>query len=393
MQSIRSERMNICVIGKTNVGKSTIINRITGQDVAITSALPGTTNDPVNKKFEFIPAGPVTFFDTPGYDDVSVLAEQRTSATMKIIFRSDLAVVVLDNTGMEDIAIFYIKKIQEMRIPFCVLWNKTDLAHIDATTREYCQKNSITLLEYNALKDELVKMITTLRRETEAHIIRDLLSQNDLVVQVMPIDDAAPKGRVILPQVMVLREILDANAIGVCCTEKELPQVIPMLNKKPALVVTDSQAVDFVQNNIPPDTLLTTYSILFARYKGDLNVFLAGLEAVNTLKPGDEVLIWESCSHAVTHNDIGEVKIPSWLQKHLGFEVHFTKLGGNDYPEDLQKYKLVIQCGGCMVTRSEIIRRVHECSRAGVPITNYGLIICHMHGCLQRAIELFQKKA
>jgi len=392
MQSIKSERMNICVIGRTNVGKSTVINRIIGQDVSIISDLPGTTTDPVNKRFELIPAGPVTFFDTPGYDDESTLAQQRVSATLKVIFHSDLAILVLDHTGLAEKDLFYIQKLQQMNMPFIVLWNKADLAPIDQTTHQYCEKNNITLLEYPFLKDELIKTISHLKQQNQAYIIRDLLSPGDQIVQVMPIDDAAPAGRIILPQVMVLREVLDATAVGVCCTEKELSHTLSLLSQKPALVITDSQAVDIVTQTISPDTLMTTYSILFARYKGDLSVFLEGLSALKSLKPDDEVLIWESCSHNVTHSDIGEVKIPNWLKKHLGFAVRTTKLGGSDYPDDLQKYKMVIHCGGCMATRTEILRRVHLCTRAGIPITNYGLIICQMQGCLPRAIEIFQRK-
>jgi len=384
--------MNICVIGKTNVGKSTVINRIIGQDVSIISDLPGTTTDPVTKRFELIPAGSVTFFDTPGYDDDSSLAQQRVSATLKVIFHSDLAILVLDNTGLAEKDLFYIQKLLQMNMPFIALWNKADLAHIDKNTRKYCDKHKITLLEYPQLKEELIKVITSIKQQNMAYIIRDLLSPGDLIVQVIPIDDAAPAGRIILPQVMVLRELLDVGAIGVCTTEKELAQTLSLLTQKPRLVVTDSQAVDIVTKTISPDTLMTTYSILFARYKGDLSVFLEGLSALKNLKPADEVLIWESCSHNVTHSDIGEVKIPNWLKKHLGFEVRCSKLGGSDYPDDLPKYKLVIHCGGCMATRTEILRRVHLCTRAGIPITNYGLIICQMQGCLPRAIEIFQRK-
>jgi len=390
MPTTKGERMNICFLGKINVGKSTVINRIIGQDVSIVSEQAGTTTDAVSKRFELIPAGPVTFFDTAGLDDKSPLQKERLNATMKVIFKSDLAVLVLDNNGLHDVDIECMQRLGELRLPYIVLWNKSDLATPDAKTLDYCSKNGVVLVEYNGLKSEIIKQVETLKKHNEGFVIRDLIGKDDLIVQVMPQDDAAPKGRVILPQVVVLREVLDSDAIGVCCTEKNLKQTLSMLVKKPYLVVTDSQVVDAVQAIIPSDVFFTTYSILFARYKGELSAFLEGLQALKGLKAGDDVLIFESCSHNVTHSDIAEVKIPGWLKKYLGFEVNITKLCGNDFPDDLQKYKLVIHCGGCMVTRTEVLRRVSECKRRGIPITNYGLIICQMQGCLERAVEIFK---
>jgi len=390
MKTSKGERMNICFLGKINVGKSTVINRIIGQDVSIVSEQAGTTTDAVSKRFELIPAGPVTFFDTAGLDDNSPLKKERLNATMKVIFKSDLAVLVLDNNGMHEVDINCLQRLNELKLPFIVLWNKSDLAAPDAKTREYCNQHKLTLVEYNDLKAEIIKRVDILRKHNESYVIRDLIGKDDLIVQVMPQDDAAPKGRVILPQVVVLREVLDSDAIGVCCTDKNLKQTLATLSKKPFLVVTDSQVVDAVQAAIPPDVFFTTYSILFARYKGELATFLDGLKELKELKEGDEVLIFESCSHNITHSDIAEVKIPGWLKKYLGFELKINKLCGYNFPDDLEKYKLVIHCGGCMVTRTEVLRRVSECKRRGVPITNYGLIICQMQGCLERAIEIFK---
>jgi [FeFe] hydrogenase H-cluster maturation GTPase HydF len=389
--------MNICFIGKINVGKSSLINKLVDQDVSIVSEEPGTTTDPVIKRYELIPVGPVTIFDTAGYDDDTPLGRKRIRASLKVIYRSDLAIVILDDKGFTDIDIFYIKKLEELKIPYILVQNKSDLCDIDKKTADFIEDRNINVIycsmfdkNLDELKEEIVRQIFNLR-VSENYIIRDLINEKDRIVLVIPIDMSAPKGRIILPQVQVLREILDANAIAGCCREDELQYVLDTLKEKPKMVVTDSQAIDFVSKTTPKDIKVTTFSTLFARYRGDLKVFLDGLTVLKEIKPTDKILIAEACSHHSMKDDIGAVKIPKWLNNYLGFTPEIKKVTGHDMPADLEDYKLVIHCGGCMMTRMEILRRINECQRRGVAITNYGLIISELHGHLPRVIEIFNK--
>lgn len=397
----KGERMNICFLGKINAGKSSIINSLVGQDVSIVSEQPGTTTDPVAKRYELIPVGPVTIYDTAGYDDETILGEKRVRATLKIMFRTDLAVLVLDNHGLNEIDVFYVNKLEEMKIPFIVVWNKSDIVSVDEKTMKYFSKKNVKLINYSVkkinetmidlLKNEIIDCIQKLSG-VDNYILRDIISRNDLVVLVIPIDSSAPKGRIILPQVQVLREVLDSNAIAVSCTEFELSETLNSLNKRPKLVITDSQAIELVNKIVPKEILLTTFSTLFARYRGELFAFLEGLKCLKNIKQEDEILIAESCSHHSMGDDIGLYKIPEWIRQYLGFKPKFTKVNGHDFPEDLEKYKLVIHCGGCMMTRMEILRRINECQRRGVAITNYGVLISEVHGSLNRVIKVFQNK-
>ena len=385
----KMERMNICFIGKTNVGKSTVINKLIGQEVSIVSEQPGTTTDSVVKRYELIPVGPVSFFDTAGYDDTTDLGQKRMKATSNAIFKSDLAVLVLDNHGLSEIDIIKINELHHGRIPFIILWNKSDLAGVDKKTKEYCAKNNIIIVEFNELKNELINRLQTLQQNNN-FIVKDLIKKDDFIVLVMPMDSAAPKGRIILPQAMALREIIETGAIGLCCDVSELPITLNSLMVAPALVVTDSQAIESVQRIVPENINLTTFSILFARYKGEFGSFIKGIDFLRQLKPNDKVLIAETCSHNTTHEDIGKVKIPNLLSKYLSFTPMIDFVSGNDFPEDLEKYKLVIHCGGCMLTRTEILRRIHECERRNVAITNYGMVLSEISGCLERTVKLIR---
>ena len=395
----KGERMNISFIGRINAGKSSVINSLIGQDISIVSEFPGTTTDPVAKRYELIPIGPVTIYDTAGYDDTTNLGEKRIKATLKVLFRSDLVVLVLDINGLNETDKFYINKLNDMKMPYIVVWNKSDLEAIPNEVSAFFDKNNIEVIPISTidgsgidvLKEKLVAKIQKLKGN-ENKILADIIDKEDLIVLVIPIDESAPKGRIILPQVQVIREILDCGAIAVCSREIELSSTLATLKGKIKLVITDSQAIDFVSKTVPDDILLTTFSTLFARYRGDLLPFLDGLEKLKTLKAGDKVLIAEACSHHSMGDDIGRVKIPNWVNKFLGFDLTYTNVNGHDFPDDLEKYKLVIHCGGCMMTRMEILRRINECQRRGVSITNYGMLISFVHGDLQRVIKVFNLK-
>jgi [FeFe] hydrogenase H-cluster maturation GTPase HydF len=385
----KGERINISFIGRTNVGKSTIINNLISQDISIVSDVAGTTTDPVAKRFELHPIGPITIFDTAGYDDVSELGKKRVNATQKIIFRSDLTIVVVDNLGMQAVDIFYVEFLRKKNIPFFVAWNKSDISQMDEQTISYCKQNNIPLFLTEKIIDEIIQYFEK-KQKCDNFIIRDFINIKDIIILVMPIDSAAPKGRIILPQTMVLREILDASAIAMCCQVDELASIWQTIGKKPRLVVTDSQVVDRVCAIVPQDVLLTTFSILFARYKGELSAYLSGVNALYGIKNDDLILISEACSHHSTHDDIGTIKIPNIIRKHLNVSPVFIKVAGHDFPDDLEKYKLVIQCGGCMMSRTEIVRRIRECELRGVPITNFGMVISKLTSELDRVTKVFE---
>ena len=389
----RGERMNICFLGRTNVGKSSLINSLLGQNISIISDLPGTTTDPVLKRFELHPIGAVTFFDTAGYDDYTELGEKRMIATMKVLYKSDLAVLVIDHKGLLDSDKLFIEKLKELNVPFFIISNKSDLALINEDTKIYLNNKNIDYVSVNALNiDEqiifsnIISKLQSLHKD-ENSILKDLIKENDQIVLVMPIDSAAPKGRIILPQVQVIREILDLNAVAICCTGNDILTTINNLCHPPRMVITDSQIINNIYNIIPEDIPLTTFSVLFARYRGELNAFINGLCVLKELKETDHILIAEACSHHKTGEDIGTVKIPRWLSEYLGFMPNITKISGSDFPDDLDKYKLVIHCGGCMLTKIEMIRRINECQRQNVAITNYGIIISEINGVLSRTIK------
>lgn len=392
----RGVRLVIALTGRRNAGKSSLINAIAGQEIAIVSEAPGTTTDPVAKPYELLPLGPVTFFDTAGLDDEGPLGELRVKAAKKVLRRADLGVVVVGRDGLGPHELAVIDELLALGTPVLVACNMADLGAPSPEDVRYCESRGIRWLAVSArtgagvdaLKRALIELAPDeLKREPP--LVSDLIREGDLVLLVVPIDLAAPKGRLILPQVQVLREVLDSDALGLIVKEREIEQALADLKRKPSLVITDSQVVLKVAGDVPPDVRLTTFSTLFARYKGDLAAFVRGAQAIDRLKDGDAVLIAEACSHHPVADDIGRVKIPRWLARYAGKELSFEVAAGHDFPEDLSRYALVVHCGSCMLNRTETLRRIRDCARAGAPITNYGVAISKVQGVLGRVIAPF----
>ncbi|CCO25030.1 [FeFe] hydrogenase H-cluster maturation GTPase HydF [Maridesulfovibrio hydrothermalis] len=392
----RGIRLVITLVGRRNVGKSSLINAITGQAVAIVSNQPGTTTDPVAKHYELLPLGPVTFYDTAGLDDIGEVGELRVKAAQKILLRTDLALVVVGEDGITDYEKEIITRLRDLEIPFLVVFNKNDLCEPAAVDVDYCQDNKISYRKVSTLeqscigglKDSIIELAPE-EMKADPLLAGDLFEAGEWVVCVVPIDLSAPKGRLILPQVQVLRDILDNNGVGVTIKEHEIRKTLANLKSDPALVITDSQVVKKVAAEVDDRIPLTTFSTLFARYKGDLPRLFSGAQMIDSLEDGDAILIGEACSHHVEEDDIGRVKIPAWLKKYTGKDLEFEVFAGHDFPEDLERFKLVIHCGGCMLNRSEMVRRIKECNRRGVPITNYGVAISKVQGVLDRVIRPF----
>jgi [FeFe] hydrogenase H-cluster maturation GTPase HydF len=396
----KSNRLGIAIFGRTNVGKSSLMNMLIGQDIAITSPVAGTTTDVVEKACELLPLGPVLFLDTAGVDDVSELAGMRLKKTKKIYERADVILLVVEPdtwTGFEDEVL---SKAEEKKIPAIVIINKTDLIKPGhaflKNIREKCARIiEVSSINYsdrdvyvNAIKHQLIEVAPDDFVQPPS-LIGDLVSPGGIAVLVVPIDLQAPKARLILPQVQTIRDTLDNDAAAFVVKERELPAMLSMLNKKPDVVVTDSQAILKVSADVPKGIKLTTFSILFARQKGDLSVAAQGAAAIDRLKPGDRVLIAEACTHHALEDDIGRVKIPRWLRQYLGFGVKAETYAGRDYPDNLSDYKLIIHCGGCMLTRREMMSRIQKASQAGVAITNYGVAISFLQGVIKRSLEPF----
>ena len=392
----RGVRLVIVLVGRRNAGKSSLVNAIAGQEIAIVSDHPGTTTDPVAKPYELLPLGPVTFYDTAGLDDEGELGDLRVRATRKILWRSDVAVVVISEQGITHYEKKIVDEIRDLDIPFLMVFNKSDLARPSDPDLAFCRENSLPYLiisakdnvNITAVKEAIID-IAPPEIKREPLLAGDLINEGDWVVCVVPIDLAAPKGRLILPQVQVLREILDCDALGLMVKEKEIDAALSGLHRKPALVITDSQVVMSVAGDVPEDIPLTTFSILFARYKGDITKLTAGAAAIDDLKDGDRVLIAEACSHHPVADDIGRVKIPRWITQYTGRDLNFDVYSGHDFPEHLEKYRLAVHCGGCMINRVEMLRRIKECRRRGVAITNFGLAISKVQGVLDRVIKPF----
>ena len=395
----KGERLIIVLLGRRNVGKSSLINALVGQEIALVSNIPGTTTDPVDKHYELLPLGPVTFYDTAGLDDVGELGEMRIKATRKVLMKADLALLVTDERGLGEEEFKIIKELEEKKIPFILVFNKRDLSAPRQEDINFCTSKSIHFVSVSAkngdgvlkLKELIIKLAPDYLKREQV-LVGDLIKGGDIVILVVPIDLAAPKGRLILPQVQVLRDILDNDAIGIIVKERELEEALRSLNKKPALVITDSQVILKVAGDVPKDISLTTFSILFARYKsGDLKILVDGLKQIDKLKDGDKVLISEACSHHVQADDIGRVKIPRWITQYTGKDIKFDVVSGSDFPDNLEDYKLVIHCGACMLNPSEMRSKIRECLRRGVPITNYGVTICKVQGVLERVLKPFEK--
>ncbi len=388
----RGERLNIGLFGRRNVGKSSLLNALCAQQVSIVSDTAGTTTDAVSKIYELIPVGPVTFFDTAGIDDSGNIGELRIAATRKIINKVDIALLVTDENGIGRYENTLIKTFNDLKVPFILVFNKSDLGSPSSDTALACPAIHICAAggkNIEALK-QLIKDTVPDHLKNAPALVRDLIKPEQTVVCVAPIDSSAPKGRLILPQVQVIRDILDANAYAyVVQNDRDFLKILENLKAPPALVITDSQLIRQVNAVVPREIALTTFSTLFARYKGDLKLLYEGAARLTELKENDSVLIAEACSHHVQDDDIARVKIPNLITKTLGKNIHFEWSAGTDFPEDLQKFKVVIHCGGCMLSRLETLRRLNECIRRGVPVTNFGMALSAMQGVLKRVVQPF----
>lgn len=385
-----SERVQIGFFGCRNAGKSSLVNAVTNQEMAVVSPVKGTTTDPVTKAMELLPFGPVLIIDTPGIDDEGGLGEQRVKRTKQILNRIDCAVLVVDSVaGKTKADKELLNLFQEKQIPFLVAYNKSDL-QMPVLSEE--NEVAVSALQKTGI-EELKERIAALGKENqkERMLVKDLVKAEDLVVLVTPIDSSAPKGRLILPQQQTIRDLLEADAIPVVTKENTLKTTLESLAKKPAMVITDSQAFAQVSKDTPLDIPLTSFSILMARYKGFLEGAVQGVAAIETLRDGDKVLICEGCTHHRQCEDIGTVKIPRWLRQHTGKELELVHTSGKDFPEDLSPYRLVIHCGGCMLNEREVAYRQKCAADAGIPFTNYGIAIAYMTGILKRSIEIFPK--
>lgn len=385
-----AERVQIGFFGCRNAGKSSLVNAVTNQEMAVVSPVKGTTTDPVTKAMELLPLGPVLIIDTPGIDDEGGLGAQRVKRTKQILNRIDCAVLVVDSVaGKTKADEELLSLFQEKQIPFLVAYNKSDL-QMPVLSKE--NEVAVSALEKTGI-EELKERIAALGKENqkERMLVRDLVKAEDLVVLVTPIDSSAPKGRLILPQQQTIRDLLEADVIPVVTKENTLKTTLESLAKKPAMVITDSQAFAQVSKDTPLDIPLTSFSILMARYKGFMEGAVQGVAAIETLQDGDKVLICEGCTHHRQCEDIGAVKIPRWLRQHTGKKLELVHTSGKDFPEDLSPYRLVIHCGGCMLNEREVAYRQKCAADAGIPFTNYGIAIAYMTGILKRSIEIFPK--
>ena len=383
-----SERIHIGIFGKRNAGKSSIINAITGQNLAIVSDVKGTTTDPVLKAMELLPLGPVVLIDTPGLDDEGELGALRIQKAYQMLNKTDVAILVVDGSvGMTKEDEEILARIRAKEIPYLLVMNKCDLASEQQMVQEAIYVSAKDGKNIHELKELIAKKAK--KEETERKIVADLLKPLDFVVLVVPIDASAPKGRLILPQQQTIRDILDAGAVAIVVKDTELEESLKKMAQPPALVITDSQAFAQVSKMVPKEIPLTSFSILFARYKGDLQTVASGAHAIDTLEDGDTILISEGCTHHRQCEDIGTVKLPRLIKKHTGKDVNFEFTSGTEFPMDLAKYKMIIHCGACMLNEREMKYRLKCAQDAGIPMTNYGIAIAHMTGILKRSIEPF----
>ncbi len=391
--SIRGERLIITLLGKRNVGKSSLINAITGQEIAIVSATPGTTTDPVAKRYELVPIGPVTFYDTAGLDDVGDLGQKRVQSTFKVLFRTDIAILVSDGLAFDKAELEMIERLKELKISFVVAFNQMDLREVAQANVDFCKQHGIKYVRVSSTTkagvDELKELLIGLvpQAQEERILAGDLVERGARVVLVTPIDASAPKGRMILPQMQTVRDLLDHHAVVTFCQPQELDATLKSFKEPVDLVITDSQVVKQVEKIVPQEIAFTTFSILFARYKGELEIMARGVRQIDKLKDGDKVLIAEACSHHAQEDDIGTVKIPKWLIEYTQKDLHFEASRGYDYPGNLEDYRLIIHCGACMLNQAEMMRRIVEADRRGVPITNYGLAITKVQGVFERCVK------
>ena len=399
MKTLKSMRLHIGIFGKTNVGKSSFLNRIASQNISIVSEIAGTTTDIVEKSMELLPVGPVRFLDTAGIDDETELGAKRLEKTMSVINRTDVAVILCDFNGIDDYEKELIKKFKELKIPYLVVVNKIDEKPLsDDKYNEILEQvqNEKLILKTSVktdkdivfrFKDALVKLLPD-DFVNSPKIAGDLVPPKSTVILVIPIDKEAPKGRIILPQVQTLRDLLDSDSMTYVVKETELKDALDNLKTPPSLVITDSQAFKKVAEIVPENIPLTSFSILFARLKGDLQAFTDGAKAIENLKDGDKILILESCTHHAIEDDIGRVKIPNWLKQKTGKNLIIENYAGHDFP-DISDYALVIHCGACMTNRREVLSRILIAQKKNIPITNYGIVISYCLGILPRAVKIF----
>ena len=386
-----ADRLHIGFFGKRNAGKSSLVNKITGQELSVVSDVKGTTTDPVYKAMELLPLGPVMIIDTPGIDDEGALGELRVRRTRQVLNKTDIAILIIDaQTGKSATDIELIKLFEEKKIPYLLAYNKADLL-TEIPAEQYDQNeifvSAVTGLNIETIKNIISKIVPT--EDSKLRIVGDIIHPSDFVILVVPIDKAAPKGRLILPQQQTIRDILEADGTAIVVKEYELKETLENLGKKPSLVITDSQVFAKVSADTPKDIPLTSFSILFARYKGLLLEAVKGVAVLEQLKEGDRILICEGCTHHRQCDDIGTVKLPRWIKNYTGKEFQFEFTSGGQFPEDLSPYQLIVHCGGCMLTEREVKYR-QKCSvDQGIPITNYGILIAYMQGILRRSLEIF----
>ena len=381
----KSDRIHIGIFGRRNAGKSSIINAITNQNLAIVSDVKGTTTDPVSKAMELLPLGPVVILDTPGLDDVGSLGEKRIEKAYQVLNKTDIALLILDvEYGLTDVDEELLNLIKKKNIPYIVVMNKADILSDDKKNNEFIYVSAKTGENIKELKELIAKKAP---KENEKVIVSDLINKGDKVILVIPIDKAAPKGRLILPQQQTIRDILDKGAVSIMCKEDELKSTINSLKEKPSLVITDSQAFKNVDKNTPKDIPLTSFSILFARFKGEIDILIDGVRKIKDLDNSDTILISEGCTHHRQCGDIGSEKIPKWLKDFTGKDLKFEFSSGTEFPRDLSKYALVVHCGGCMLNEKEMKYRIKYAVYNGVNIVNYGILIAYLNGILERAVE------
>ena len=395
-----ADRVHIGFFGRRNAGKSSIVNKVTGQELAVVSDVKGTTTDPVSKAMELLPMGPVVIIDTPGIDDEGHLGELRVRKAKQVLNRVDVAVLVVDATvGKTSVDEELIHIFKEKESPYLVVYNKADLLktkdgnrlssdnNLNQNTEQSIYVSAATGQNIYELKEKIASLAVT--DDLKLRLVGDLLESSDFVILVVPIDKAAPKGRLILPQQQTIRDVLEAGAAAIVIKEDELSNTLETLGKKPKLVITDSQVFARVSEETPEDIWLTSFSILFARFKGNLKTAAAGAAALDRLKDGDKILISEGCTHHRQCDDIGTVKLPRWIRNYTGKELEFEYSSGRDFPEDVTKYSLIVHCGGCMLNEREMRYRQKCALDQEIPITNYGIAIAYMQGILNRCVEMF----
>lgn len=382
------ERVHIGFFGRRNAGKSSVVNAVTGQELSVVSDVKGTTTDPVTKAMELLPLGAVVIIDTPGFDDEGALGELRVKKTKQILNRTDIAVLVIDSTvGMTETEHQLVRLFKDKDIPYIIAYNKSDILNRAVGSENEISISAVDKTNIQELKEKIAALVRT--DNSGKRIVGDLINEEDVIVLVTPIDEAAPKGRIILPQQQTLRDILDAGAIAAVTKEFQLEATLKKLSSKPKMVITDSQAFAMVSKIVPEDIPLTSFSILMARYKGFLETAVAGAAAIPMLKDGDSVLISEGCTHHRQCGDIGSVKLPALLKKTTGKNLNICLTSGREFPEDLSPYSLVIHCGGCMLNEREVTYRRKTAEDQEVPFTNYGIALAYMNGILKRSLEIF----